>query len=115
MRKWGLSNRLVLYVKSEKIFRTQYSEGVPGHPCTAANRASEIVCDYKPRDKEAMDFLEKEGILYRLIDLSNCSIMFNLKAKMLGLNETPTLVLSGRRIKGTKNIESVIHEIKVSK
>ena len=115
MRKLRLSNRLVLYVKSEKIFRTQYSEGVPGHPCTAAYRASETVCDYKPRDKEAIDLLEKEGIPYRLIDLSNCSLMFNLKAKIFGLNETPTLVLSGRKIKGTKNVESALHEIKVSK
>lgn len=86
MRKWGLSNKLVLYVKSEKIFRTQYSEGVPGHSCTAAYRASETVCDYKPKDKEAIDLLEKEGIQYRLVDLSNCSPIFNLKAKIFGLS-----------------------------
>lgn len=105
-------DNLILYVKSEKIPIVRYSEGVTGHACTGAYRATQTDCIYKPEDKEALDLLKEVGTTYKLIDLSDCPFSTQLKAKITGVNETPTLVLNGRKIKGSQNIKQALHKIK---
>lgn len=111
-----------LYVRSEKVYTTQYSSlfrnqdfwtlvhDIP----VGASKASQTMKNYKMQDKEAMDLLEKLGIHFNLVDLSNCSLVFKLKTKITRINETPTLVLNNTKIKGIQNIKEALHEIKVS-
>jgi glutaredoxin len=106
-----VKDKLILYVKSEKIPTVQYSEGVPGHPCTAAYRATSTVHCYKQEDQEAIDLLEKAGIAYERVDLSSRDVTTQLKAKITGLNETPTLIFQGRKIKGLENIRRVLQKV----
>ncbi|MEM3578937.1 MAG: hypothetical protein QXL54_01785 [Candidatus Bathyarchaeia archaeon] len=104
---------LTLYVKSEKIPIVQYSEGISGHPCTGAYRVREIIKNFKPEDKEAVEVLNEAGINYKLIDLSDGSFTIRVAAKIQGINETPTLVLeNGEKIKGIQNIKQVIPKIR---
>jgi len=107
-----LKNNLILYVKSEKIPIVEHTQGVPGHPCTGGFRATQTIYNYKPEDQKAIDLLKDAGIDHKIIDLSDCSFTAQLKAKILGVNETPTLVLNDRRIKGADNIKQVLQEIK---
>ncbi|MEM2249894.1 MAG: hypothetical protein QXP16_04270 [Candidatus Bathyarchaeia archaeon] len=103
---------LTLYIKSEKIEVVRYAEGIKGHPCTAY-RVKEIFKKFKPEDEEAMELLNKTGIKYKLIDLSDCPITTQIKAKILRINETPTLVLeNGEKIKSIQSIKQAIHKIK---
>jgi len=102
----------VLYVKSEKIPLVEYGEGVPGHPCTIALRTTQTIYNYKSEDQKAMDLLKEAGIAYKLVDLSDCSFTTQLKAKIIGVNKTPTMVLNNRKIKGAQNIRHVLEEIK---
>jgi len=105
-------DNITLYVKSEKIPIVQYSEGITGHPCTGAYRVKEIIKNFKPEDKEAMELLDQAQINYKLVDLSDCPFTVQLKAKILGINETPTLILGDEKIKGVQNIRQIIFQIK---
>jgi len=107
-----LTNNFILYVKSEKLPIIQYSEGISGHPCTGGYRAREIVYNLKPEDKEAVDLLEEAKINYKLVDLSDCPFTMRLKAKIIGINETPTLVVNGEKIRGVQNIRLTLLKIK---
>lgn len=108
-----MKDNITLYVKSEEIPIVQFSEGIPGHPCTAAYRVKEIVKNLKPEDKEAIELLNGAKVDYKLVDLSECPFTVQLKAKILGINETPTLVFgTGEKIKGVQNIKQVIIKIK---
>lgn len=107
-----MENNILLYVKSEKIPTIQYTEGIQGHPCTAAYRATQVIYNYKPEDQKAMDLLKESGTPYRLVDLSDCSFLMQLKAKIFGINETPTLILNGVKIKGLENIKKALQEIR---
>ncbi|MEM4703836.1 MAG: hypothetical protein QXJ02_02050, partial [Candidatus Bathyarchaeia archaeon] len=102
----------ILYIKSEKISIVEYVEGIPGHPCTGAYRATQTVHSYKPQDREANDLLEESGVAYKLVDLCNCSFLMQLKAKLDGVNETPTLVFKGKKIKGLEQIKQALREVK---
>ena len=110
MRKGKLKNNAILYVKSEKIQMAQYSEGVPGHPCTGAYRATQTMHNYKPEDQKAIDLLKEAGVPHQLVDLSECSAAARLKAKITGINETPTLLMNGKKIKGVENISQALQE-----
>ena len=105
-------DNITLYVKSENIPIVQYSEGITGHPCTGAYRVKEIIKNFKPEDKEAMELLDQAQINYKLVDLSDCPFTVQLKAKILGINETPTLILGDEKIKGVQNIRQIISQIK---
>jgi len=103
-----MSDNIVLYVKSEKIPIVQHTQAVPGHPCTGAFRAAQTIYNLKPEDQQAFDLLQEAGVSYKLVDLSNCSFSTQLKAKITGVNETPTLILNGQKIKGTENIKQAL-------
>lgn len=90
----------------------QYSEGLPGHQCTGAYRATSIVSCYRRRDQEAINLLEKTGIVYDCVDLSMWDAPTQRKARIAGLYGTPTLIFQGRAIKGLENIKQVLHKDK---
>jgi glutaredoxin len=106
-----VKDKIILYVKSEKILTVQYREGLAGHPCTAAYRATSTVPCFKQQDQEAIDLLEKAGIAYERVDLSNRDFTTQLKARITGLNETPTLIFHNKKIKGLENIRRVLQKI----
>jgi len=103
---------ITLYVKSEKIPIVQFGEGISGHPCTGAYRVKEIIENFKPEDREAMELLDQAKVSYKLVNLSDCSFITQLKAKILGINETPTLIFESEKIKGIQNIRQRISQIK---
>jgi glutaredoxin len=70
-----------------------------------------VTYNYKPEDQKAVDLLKETGAPYRVVDLSDCSFMMQLKAKIFGINETPTLILNGVKIKGLENIKKALQEI----
>lgn len=107
-----MADNITLYVKSDRVPIVRHSESISGHPCTGAYRTDQIIYSFNQQDRESMDILEEAGITYRLVDLSDCSFMDQLKAKLKGINETPTLVLDDEKIKGPKNIRQVTKEIK---
>ena len=102
-----------LFVKSEIIIPTfQFQQGIRRHPCTDAYVAKEIVKKFKPEDEEAINLLNEAGIDYKLVDLSDCPFTVRIKAKILGINKTPTLVLgNGEKIEGVRNIRQAILKI----
>jgi hypothetical protein len=106
-----VKDKITLYVKSEKISMVQYSEGLAGHTCTAAYRATRTEPCYKQQDQEAIDLLEKAGIAYERVDLSSRDVKTQLKARITGLNETPTMIFHGRKIKGLENIRRVLLKV----
>ena len=105
-----MEDKIILYVKSRKISVGQYSEGVPGHPCTGWGATRAVYC-YKQQDQEVIDLLEKAGIAYKLADLSRCDATTQLKCRITGLSETPTLIFHGRKIKGLENIRRVLQKV----
>jgi len=107
-----LKDNPVLYIKSEKIPIIEHTQGVSGHPCTGGFRATQTIYNYKPEDQKAIDLLKEAGIDHKIIDLSDCPFTDQLKAKITGVNETPTLVFNDRKIKGAENIKQVLQEIK---
>lgn len=106
------NSNVTLYIKSEKIPVMRYSEGLHGHPCIATDRAPQTFYNNKPEDQNAMALLKEAGITHRIVDLSDCSFTVQLKAKIIKVNDTPTLVLNGRKIKGLENIKQALHEVR---
>ena len=102
----------ILYINSVIIPIIKY-EGRAGHPCFSDTwRGSLEVCEnLDDKDKQAKELLDKNGIKYKLIDLSGCPLRIRLKAKITGINETPTLILNGEKIKGIENIKRAVQII----
>jgi glutaredoxin len=107
-----VTGNILLYVKSGKVFIVPRTEGIYGHPCSGARKAAQTFHNYKPEDQKAIDLLKEAGQNLQIIDLTNCSFATQLMAKMKGINETPTLVMNGRKIKGLENIAQILLEIK---
>lgn len=90
----------------------QFGEALQGHPCTGGYITREIFYDLKQEDKEAINLLDEAKINYTLVDLADCPFTMQLKAKIKGINETPTLIFNGKKIKGAKNIQQILPKIK---
>jgi len=103
-----------LYVKSDKVYVTQYTmphQSGGGHWCSAGYRTQSTLSGLKPEDQKAKELLDNAGTHYTLIDLSNCPFITQLKAKLAGINETPTLVINGRIIKGLEKIRHALQAL----
>jgi hypothetical protein len=99
-----------LYVKSSKTSTVEYSRPIADHSCTDVFLASKVMYSYTPEDQQCMELLKDAGIPHELIDLSSCSFQARLKAKITGLDETPTLVFKGEKIKGLQAIRQVLQK-----
>jgi hypothetical protein len=105
-----MTDDAILYVKSSKTSIVEYSRPVADHYCTDGYSATKVMYSYKPEDQECMELLKGAGMPHEVIDLSNCSFSARLRAKIAKLNETPTLVLNGERIKGLQAIKQVLQK-----
>jgi hypothetical protein len=79
-----------------------------GHYCSAGYRATGINCALCEEDQETIEFLEKAGIVYVLVDLGQASIAMRLKARMKGIKTTPTLMYEGWKLEKLQQIMSSI-------
>jgi hypothetical protein len=107
-----MTSNILLYVKSEKISIVQHAEDIYGHPCVIPYRGAQTLYNYKLEDQKAIGLLEAAGTNHQIIDLSNCSFTTQLMAKIKGINETPTLIMNGRKIEGLESITQILQEIK---
>ena len=105
----------ILYVKSEKIPIVKHSVGIHGHPCTAADRAVQTHTLLTPEDQEAKELVEKSGVSFKIIDLGECSFLTQIKAKISGINKTPTLILNGKAIRGIQNIRKALQDFQLKR
>jgi len=92
-----------LYVKSISTGAIEKSPGFLFHSCDL--REKQNVTFFSEEDQKAIEFLNDKGVKFELVDLSKCSLAMRLKAKINGVNKTPTLVLNdGTLLKGIKQI-----------
>jgi glutaredoxin len=87
----------VLFVKSEKIDRVEYTVPNFGHYCSAGYRAFTTDSSLCEEDKKAFEILEKLGIDYKVVDLGSADMLTRVKALMIGVRKTPILILNGKR------------------
>jgi len=94
-----------LYVNSISTGGIERSTGFLFHACDL--RAVKNITFYSEEDEEAIELLKSKNVSFDLIDLSNCSLVFKIKAKLKGINSTPTLILEGgAKLKGIKQIKA---------
>jgi len=74
------------------------------HYCSAGYRASKTDLVLEEEDKKAIEVLEKTGLQYTLIDIGLASASARIKAKIEGINKTPTLIYKGQKFKGLQQI-----------
>ena len=113
-----MKDNIVLYVKSKKVFVAGYSQTPITHTgwwidgYGALPTATQVTRSHKSEDQEAIDLLKVAGTAYKLVDLSNCSFSARLRSKIMEVNETPILILNGKKIRGLENIKKVLQGIK---
>lgn len=92
-----------LFVKSISTGSIERSPRFFFHTCDLRRRK---YLDFYPReDQEAIEFLKDRDVSFNLTDLSKHSFLTRLKAKMSGINQTPTLILdNGTKLKGITQI-----------
>jgi len=61
----------------------------------------------KPEDEEAIDLLQRNGITFEIVDLSQSTSVKRLVSKISGM-KTPTLILEDKKLVGLKNIRKAI-------
>jgi len=98
-----------LYVKSQRSDVLQYT--MPnvtggGHWCSAGYRSQSAHTGFSREDEEALTELKTKNTTFNLVDLSTCTFETRLKARMTGINKTPTLILDDRtKIEGINQIK----------
>jgi len=98
-----------LYVKSVSTGAIERSPGFLFHSCDL--RETQNVTFYPEEDQKAIELLNGKNIKFELVDLSKCSFTTRLKAKIKGINKTPTLILDdGTILKGIQQIESYFNK-----
>ena len=114
----NLKDNTILYVKLGKVFVAGYSQTPITHTgwwvdgYGALPTATQETRSHRSEDQEAIDLLKGAGIAYKLVDLSNCSFSARLRSKIMGVKETPTLILNDKKIRGFENIKKVLQGIK---
>jgi hypothetical protein len=109
-----MSKTAILYVKSEKIEHVEYTTPNWGHWCSAGYRVTETDFALNEEDRKAIELLEKSGLLFKVVDLGLASAFTRIRAKIKGVNKTPTLVFMARKLKGLKEIEAALEkELKI--
>jgi len=93
-----------LYVKSISTGGIERSPGFLFHSCDL--KTAKNITFYQEEDEEAIEFLKRKNIPFDLIDLSHRSFLDRMKAKIEGVNSTPTLVLdNGTKLNGINKIK----------
>ncbi|MEM3579957.1 MAG: glutathione S-transferase N-terminal domain-containing protein [Candidatus Bathyarchaeia archaeon] len=111
-----MSEEVILYVKSEKIERVEYTMPNWGHWCSAGYRVTKTDFALTEEDRKAIELLERSGLPFKVVDLSLAGAPARLKAKIARINTTPTLVFKGQKFKGLMEFGAILEkEIKVQK
>jgi len=97
-----------LYVKSLKQDLVEYTMPHHEHWCSAGYRSTQTLTSLTDEDREALNLIESLGVKCEVIDLAEAGISEKLKARFLGLNQTPTLVIGNKKIQGINNIRKQI-------
>lgn len=103
----------VLFVKSEKVDRVEYTVPNFGHYCSAGYRALTTDSALCEEDRKAMEILEKSRIDYKVVDLGSADMLTRVKAMMIGVRKTPILVVNGKRF-GLREMMSKLEPAGVS-
>jgi len=74
------------------------------HWCSAGYRSKGTHKTFDEEDREAIETLERSSIPHLIIDLSDCPLTFRMKAKLQGINKTPTLMIGSEKVKGLHEI-----------
>jgi predicted DsbA family dithiol-disulfide isomerase len=83
-----------------------------GYYCSARFRSQGVLSSFSFEDEEALTSLRSKSVSFSLVDLSSCSFENRLKAKMRGINRTPTLVLDGgTKIEGIAKIKKWLENL----
>jgi len=106
-----MEEQAVLFIKSEKVEHVEWSMPHHDHWCSAGYRATKTDFVLREEDRRAVEALEKSGLNCKVIDLTFASAATRLKAKLWGVNATPTLTYKGRKIKGLKQILDMLTAI----
>ncbi|MCW1296728.1 MAG: hypothetical protein OH319_03540 [Candidatus Parvarchaeota archaeon] len=101
----------ILYVKSEKVDQVQYTMPNWGHWCSAGYRSSKTDFVLNEEDRKAIEALERAGISCKVVDLGQASMIAQIRAKIEGVNSTPTLLYKGQKIKGLEQILSALEKL----
>jgi len=111
-----MSEEAVLYVKSEKFELVEFTMPHHDHWCSAGYRVTRTDYVLDEEDRKAVKFLERSGLQFKIVDLSLENALTRFKAKIKGINETPTLVYRGQKLKGLRQIaEALEKQLIVSK
>ena len=94
-----MAETAVLYVKSEKVAHIEYSMPHHDHYCDAGYRATSTDLILNEEDRKAIELLEKAGLRFTVVDLGLA--MARIRAKMEGVNATPTLIYKGQKMRGS--------------
>ncbi|MEM3699343.1 MAG: hypothetical protein QXL57_00515 [Candidatus Bathyarchaeia archaeon] len=105
-----MEEQAILFVKSEKIEQVQWTKPLHDHGCSGGYRATKTHFILNEEDGKAVEALEKSGLNYKVIDLTFASSTMRLKAKLEGVNATPTLIYKGRKIKGLQQILNTLQQ-----
>jgi glutaredoxin len=63
----------------------------------------------KPEDQEAIGILRKNGITFKIVDLSQSTHVKRFVLKISGMR-TPTLIINDKKLVGLENIKKVMEE-----
>jgi len=99
----------VLYVKSKKIEQVEHT--LPygnNHPCHAADRATKTYFVRSEEDEKAIELLNEAKLNFKLVDICLANPIARFKAKINGVNATPTLVYNGQKFKGLHQITEML-------
>lgn len=106
-----MSETPILYVKSEKFAQVKYTMPHHDHWCSAGYRVTKTDYVLSEEDRKAIELLEKAGLKFKIVDLGLADIMTRFKAKIDGVNKTPTLIYEGRKLKGLRHITETLEKL----
>jgi hypothetical protein len=79
-----------------------------GHWCSAGYRATKTEFALKRENQKAVEALEKAWLLRTIVDPGLASATARMKAKIEGVNATPTLIYKGQKLKGLQQIMGLL-------
>jgi hypothetical protein len=79
-----------------------------GHWCSAGHRATKTEFALKRENQKTVEALEKAWLLCTIIDLGSASSTAREKAKIEGVNATPTLIYKGQKLEGLQQIMGLL-------
>jgi len=101
----------ILYVRSKEISVGGSPElsGHHGYASTYRGSSGPNLNYYEPQDQEAINLMEKNKMVYTLVDLTKSPLALRLRAKLSGL-KTPTVIWYRKKAVGVESIKRLLGE-----